>query len=103
MTELDPTHRYSKQAGKKTERAFAWTWGTILVVLFIVAFTAWWWLLLVVVAVVIAFQVYTRRLPTFEVLDLTANRFITVPRPTWQAFKREHPGAVAKDGVDQNE
>lgn len=91
MTKLDPTHRYSKQAGKQTERAFAWTWGTVLVVLFIVAFTAWWWLLLAVVAVVIAFEVYTHRLPNFEILDITANQFLTVPRQAWLAFKREHP------------
>lgn len=103
MTELDPTHRYSKQAGKQTERAFSWTWGTILVVLFIVAFTAWWWLLTLVLVAVVAFQGYTRRLPTLEVLDITANQFVTVPRQTWQTFKKEHPKSVAKDGVDQDE
>lgn len=102
-TKLDPTHRYSQQAGQATERAFKIATSAILIVLAVVAFTAWWWLLILIIVAVVWFQVYTRRLPTAELLDVTANTYVTVDRGDWATFKKTHPEAVAKAGADQDE
>ncbi|MFD1394130.1 hypothetical protein ACFQ3L_11180 [Lacticaseibacillus jixianensis] len=103
MAKLDASHRYSQQAGEKTERAFKLSVSVALIVLAVVAFTAWWWLLVIVPVALIWFQVYTRKLPTAELLDVTANTFVSVPRAQWQEFKAAHPEAVVKPGADQDE
>ena len=96
--EFDVTHRYSQQASRLTQTLFNST--SVLTVLFVIlaVWQSWWWLV-GVAAIVIFWGIYTLRMRTVPVYDITASKTMTVGKAAWQQFKETHPTQVAKNGA----
>lgn len=95
---LDPEHRYSRQATKLTQRLFIITSALTVLFLIVAVWQSLWWLL-GDVAIVIFWAIYSSQMRTIPVLDLTTGQEDLVKSEKWQEFKKTYPEQVAKTGA----